>query len=147
MPHAEFLVLKGEYPRLFYNLDGSVGPRGRNQRLDIMLVQYFLQRAFSLPFAQSEPSPGGPIEVNGTFDRATVLGITHFQKLERLPVPDGQVDPIPPNHPTYARYTLAHLNGAANLAMGGSEAFFFSYKWAPMAPPQLTAAVQYRLLM
>lgn len=83
--------------RCYYAIGHAVGPGGRNQRTDVLLVQYFLREIFARDeFFRQKPFMAGPLAVDGWIGPQTCKAILHFQTVlksnGRSIVTDGRVD-------------------------------------------------------
>lgn len=96
-PTGVGLAQSADGERCYYAIGHAVGPGGRNQRTDVMLVQYFLREIFARDsFFQQKPFAGGPLGVDGWIGPQTCKAILHFQTVlksnGRSIVTDGRVD-------------------------------------------------------
>lgn len=99
MPHLETVRIHG-LPHVF-NLSRSVGSGGQNEKLDVMLVQYFLKSVEAKPrqtlFGFTAPDRYPTLRLDGICGTITRAWIRAYQKQgqhARLSL-DGRVDPLP----------------------------------------------------
>ena len=126
MPVVDMLKTSNQGNVIFYDVEGSVGRNGQNNRLDVLLVQYLLASALR---NQIFITPGGlaPIQPNGVPDQPTLDGILHFQTVMRrygraYAIVDGKFDPVPGSRPMTAgtvQYGMVSLNIAFEVARPG----------------------------
>lgn len=113
MAHVKLLSIESEILRVSFLIDGGVGRNQRNQRDDVLLVQFMLNKLWNSKHVNGElyGVPGKPpLGIDGTCGLGTIEAIRRFQFVlysndqGKHVINDGAVEPVPPGQFTGARH-------------------------------------------
>jgi|SRR5579871_517710 len=133
MARVGILNFRGTGATVYYNVDAAVGDGCPNQREDVLLVQYLLKTAMTLPQFADLPGTAGKntssaVVVDGQWDKEWYVYLRNFQHLVKMHghsvYVDGRVDPVPlgdrwTGSISQTQYTILYLNNAYAAAHPG----------------------------
>ncbi|NCC39870.1 MAG: hypothetical protein EOM21_10555 [Gammaproteobacteria bacterium] len=116
--------------KVLYSVDHEVGPGCRNERQDVLLVQFFLFSA-AQPGGGLQPiQPPGqqPIKIDGIYGPQTAAYIKYYQQASGgRAVIDGKISPVQGGSDIGAIHgkalTISHLNGSYAKRFGVERHF------------------------
>lgn len=131
MARVYIYTLAGNPPmKVIYSVDHDVGPGCRNDRQDVLLVQFFLYSASKAGGGLQAIQPAGakPLKIDGIYGPQTSAYIRNYQQAsEGRTVMDGKVSPIQGGSISGAvqgkALTIAHLNGSYAKRLGVERHF------------------------
>ncbi len=121
--HVKLLSTESDLLRVSFFVDAGVGRGQRNQRDDVLLVQFMLNKLWNAKFVNGELygiAGKPPLAIDGTCGTNTIDAIRRFQLVlysnaeGKHIIQDGVVTPVPPGQFLGARhgrvYTMILLN-------------------------------------
>jgi hypothetical protein len=139
-----------------YNLDAAVGAGSPNQRLDVMMVQYFLQnwrinKGETVHRVNPNAVPQRPLPATGAFDNRTLAWIFWYQLTNFADTSSitGKVTPAAQDGSDLTgRHTLLHLelqlldpDANGKTFTSDNSKMFLDLSTDPTAPRELVAAL------
>jgi len=134
----------------FYNVTAAVGFGCPNMVEDVKVIQFFLQRIFTLPGCVRHKPPG-TMTVDGKVGPITRTWITKGQMVARLShanvLVDGKVDKAgnpgnASNETTSISHTMYTIRAFNNALRHGDKAVFKTLTTNPVVPPDVRMIFQ-----
>lgn len=122
--HLPLVFNNAEGRMMQLNMNGSVGPGGRNDQQDVRCIQAMLNALTSI-----EGAPTTMLRVDGVMGTQTQAAIRRFQQVQRFAVVDGSIEP--------GRATIRALGNALNRR----GALPSGFPTLIAAPPAITRAL------